>query len=142
MIEMATLLEARTLLRRLELLSHGQTMKLAPTRGGSEGSIYPPGGIAGKDDREPDHPHKSHIHYRRRLGRCRTDEHVQAVIDDMALALYAWQHSAPPPADSAAWKEQVARDPGHVEDVAARWNIKKAYVWQLRRQFGLGRKAA
>lgn len=135
MIEMATLLEARTLLRRLELLSHGKTLKLEPTRGG-EGGIYPPGGIAGKDDREPDHPHKSHVHYQRRLRGCRTGEDLKRVMREMEATLYAWHHAPNPPADSHAWKAKIAEDTRKPGVIARDYNISRQYVWQIKRMYG------
>lgn len=142
-IDPSTLARAKTLLLRLELVSHGGTQNLNPQGKAAERSaLFPPGGIARKDDREdPETPlwrAYSHLHFKPRLANARTTEVVELLIGEMEDALRAWTHTGMPPRDSQAWKERIANEPGHVEDVARTWGVKKTYVWQLRRQFGTG----
>lgn len=140
-LDLALIAQARTVIARLELVSHGRTVNLGPS-GGTGEPLFPPGGIAGRDDREPDQPHKSHLHYRRRLHGCRTDDDLRAVIDDAADTLAAWKKSAPPPENSVSWQEQIANDTRKAAVVAKHWNVKKEYVWMLRRKFGTNARHA
>lgn len=135
LIDTATLAQARTLVARLELVSHGRAMDFSPTRGGDR-SALPPGGIAGKDDREPDHPQRSHLHYRRRLAHCRSTEDVERLIGDLEATLRAWQHTPRPPVDSRAWKEQVAADTRKPGVIAKDYKITRQYVWQIKKLYG------
>lgn len=126
--------QARTIIARLELVSHGRTATYGPT-GGDGTPLYPPGGISRKDDREPDQPHKSHLHYRRRLAGCRTNEDVQAVIREAEDTLEAWKHTPAPPSDSPAWQEQVGKAKGSIREVAREWGLSASRVHQLRRRY-------
>ena len=138
MIDPDALTRARTLLARLELVSHGGTQNLAPEpgRNAEQTAAFPPGGIARKDDREPDHPLKSHDHFKRRVRGAPDTETIDMLNREMEAALKAWTHSTPPPADSLAWRRQVGTEQGSVRDVAARWGISPSRVHQLRKQYG------
>ncbi|MDP2710814.1 MAG: hypothetical protein Q8O56_06310 [Solirubrobacteraceae bacterium] len=126
----------RQLIAELELISQAPAMNLEPTRPGSDakGGNRPPGGIDRRDDREPDHPLKSHEHFRRRLHRCRSTADYEALAADAEAALHAWQHAPPPPKDSLAWKDLIAADHRPAKDVATAWDISASYVYQLRRR--------
>jgi hypothetical protein len=128
---------AHTMIARLELVSHGTVAKLGGAGGGSgDGPLFPPGGVVSKEDREEDHPHKSHLVFRRLLARCDTEPQFARLADDAEEVLRQWQHSARPPRDSQAWREQVGRAMGSIRDVAADWGISPTYAHQLRRQYG------
>lgn len=133
-LDPALIAQARTVIARLELVSHGGTANFGPQTGEGD-PLYPPGGIARRDDREPDQPHKSHLHYRHRLGRCTTNQHLLELIADAAKTLDAWQHTPRPPSDSPAWQEQVGTAKGSIRAVAQTWGISASRVHQLRRRY-------
>jgi len=127
---------ARTMIARLELVSHGTVAKLDSEGGGSsDGPLLPPGGVFAKEDLEVDHPHKSHVFYRRALRRCSTEAEFAALAAAVEKTLRLWRHSARPPKDSEAWRREVGRDTRPAKVVAAEWEISASYVYQLREQF-------
>lgn len=134
-LDLGLIAQARTIIARLELVSHGRTTNLGPTSGAGE-SVYPPGGISRRDDREPDQPHKSHLHYRVRLHRCDTDQDLFDLIQDATATLDAWQHTPAPPRDSTAWKALIAADTRKPGEIAKDYGITRQYVWQIKKLHG------
>lgn len=133
---------ARTLIARLELVSHGTVAKIGGDPGGGDGDgpLFPSGGIGHLDDLEVDHPLKSHAHFHARLSACRTEPQYGTLADDVQVVLERWHRAKRPPRDSTAWRALVAKDNRRASDVAAEWGISKSYVHQLRQQ--LKREAA
>lgn len=134
-LDLTLIAQARTVIARIEMVSHGRTVNLGPSGGNGE-PLYPPGGISSKDDREPDQPHKSHLHYEARLRGCKTDRDLEQVIEDATATLSRWQHSPAPPRDSVAWKAQVAADTRKPGVIAKQYGITRQYVWQIKKMYG------
>lgn len=134
MLDITLIAQARTVIARLELVSHGRTANLGPT-GGDGVPVFPPGGIAGRDDREPDQPHKSHLHYNKRFLRCHTNGDLLTLIEDAQATLDAWKHTPKPPLDSPAWQQQVGTAEGTIRHVAEEWGLSASRVHQLRRRY-------
>lgn len=134
-LDLTLIAQARTVIARIELVSHGRTANLGPTNGDGT-PVYPPGGISRRDDREPDQPHKSHLYYRRRLHGCLTNHALLEVIQDAEKTLDAWKHTPAPPRDSTAWKAQVAADTRKPGVIAKDYGITRQYVWQIKKAHG------
>ena len=112
--------QARQLIARLELISHGTTRNYAAlnetshTTSTETTSTRPPGGIHPQDDREHDYPQKSYLYFRRRLAGARTPRDLQAIVTDAQAALGACTHTAQPPGGiepergTFAWKRMIA----------------------------------
>lgn len=134
-LDLTLIAQARTVIARLELVSHGRTANLGPTNSDSA-PAFPPGGIAGRDDREPDQPHKSHLHYNKQFLRCETNGDLLELIEDAQETLHDWQHSRRAPRDSRAWKALVAADTRRPGDIAEDYGISRQYVWQIKKMYG------
>jgi hypothetical protein len=115
--------EARTLLARLELLSHVPAVSTneSPVHGGGEpkGGNRPRGGIDHRDDVSADavdFPQKSHVYYRRRFMRCHTEGQFVALVKEMRKTLEAWAKTPEvkgglePERGSFRWKRMIAND--------------------------------
>lgn len=136
--------QARTVIARLELVSHGKTASWSPSHG-TEPPALPAGGISLLDDIEDDHPQKSHIYFARMLRRCRTNEHVERLIREAHIALDAWQRTPQtndPDWGSFAWKKQIARDDRPLEVVARFYSIGKSTVSKYRALYRTENRAA
>lgn len=140
-LDPALISQARTTIARLELISHGGTANFGPQTGSGE-ALYPPGGIVRRDDKEPDQPHKSHLHYRRRLARCNTNHDLERLIEEAEETLRRWKHTPNAPKDSRAWKEQVAHDTRKPSVIAKDFGITRQYVWQIKRLYGTQERQA
>lgn len=146
----AAVREARTLLARLELVSHGRTANLSaePGRSAESTALFPPGGVVRADDREPDHPLRSHEHFRPRLAGARSVRVVRLLISEMEAALVAWQRSPAPPADSEAWRERLGRlaasctERGERARLARHWNVSSQRLYQLEQDYKRSLKEA
>lgn len=140
MIDPSTLARARTLLAKLELISHGRAMSWERSRGG-EGALFPPGGVNRDDDRDPESLIlRSHLHYRRRIAGATSEGTLLLVIGEMEQTLKRWTHTASPPMDSLAWRDRVASSEASIGAVktAEVFGITRQRVWQIAK----GRKAA
>lgn len=133
---------ARTLVAKMELMSHGTVQAWDHLPHGTEepGGAKPPGGPHGADDREPDFTLRSHVYFRRKLSRCTTASQFSALAAEALGAIDAWMHTPQPPKESKPWQEQVGAAGGSVREVAREWGISHQRVHQLRQQHR--RKAA
>ena len=130
--------ECRQLLARLELISHTPAVSLdreGKTGGKPLGGDRPPGGIDARDDFDLDYTLKSHVYYRRRYGRCRTDWQLTALAAEMAAVLEAWLHSPKPPRDSNAWREAVATDTRGLSAIAREYNLTRQQVYAIQQAY-------
>jgi hypothetical protein len=132
---------ARTLIARLELVSHGTVAKIGGDPGGGDGDgpLVPPGGVIGGDDFNVEYPQKSHIHFRRRLDGCWTEPEYGALARDVEEALEAWQRtpapSSPEPG-TLAFKRMIANSAEPVEDLARKHSVSRAAVYRYRKLYG------
>lgn len=134
--------ELRQILANLEMMSQVDAVNLAPSpRNADEdvGGKRPPGGIDRKGDREPDYPQKSADHFHRRLNGARTQPQVDAILTDAEQALNAWRNQAvpkDPEYGSPQWKKYVAASTLTHGELAKRFNVKRSYIQQIRREYG------
>ena len=130
---------ARTLIARLELVSHGTVARIGSEGGGDgDGPLLPPGGVKGGDDFKGEYPQKSHLHFRARLDGCRTVAEFSALARDVAAALEAWQRtpapSSPEPG-TLAFKRMIAACTEPVDEIVRLYSVSRAAVYKYRKDY-------
>ena len=143
MIEPKLLSELRTVLARLELVSHVPAFNYESSggrdAGESIGGKRPPGGIQRADDREPDYPQKSVEHFKRRVGGARSNRALELILADARKALEAAQRqpaaTSEPKFGEQGWKRFVAESPEKASDLARKFGCKRSYIEKVRRLY-------
>lgn len=129
---------AARLYGRLQVVSHGTVAQVGTMAGGESEAIYPSGGVATKDDREADHPQKSHRHFARRLNGCRERHHLEVVAWDMQAAITAWTKTPigpdPKPGD-AMFPRFIADSALSAEKLASQFYVSKRYIFKIRENY-------
>jgi hypothetical protein len=136
--------ELRTVLARLELVSHVSAVNYESSgRDACEsiGGKCPPGGIRRADDKEHDYPQKSVEHFRRRIVRATSSRVLEAILTDARRALEAARRQpAPdkktePKVGDPGWKRYVAESDEKANELAARFGYSRAYIEEVRRKY-------
>jgi hypothetical protein len=133
---------ARTAVARLELVSHGGTSSWDSSGSASaERPHWPGGGVAKRDDREEDFPQRSHLAFRGRLDRCRTDDDWLILAKDAEAAHLAWQVTPAPSGGIPPWNDVAVRNAFIVENpqlgaraLAKHWGVTHPAILKIRKK--------
>lgn len=131
--------ELAQVLAELELVSHVSAARPGSSsrdEGEDIGGRRPPGGIDRGDDREREHLQKSAEHFRRRLARARTNEHVETILADARTALAAWRRQPAPTGEpeygTPQWKRWVAESELSSSEIARKYCVSGQYIRRIR----------
>jgi hypothetical protein len=138
--------QMRQVLVQLEMCSHVSAAQPGSSaRDASEGigGKRPPGGIDRKEDREPFEDDKRGLrsadYFRRRLARAHSQKTLQTILTEAEASLEAWRKQPPPGIEpefgTSQWKRWIGESTEGYGALAARFNVDKSYIQQLKKQY-------
>lgn len=140
----------RQVLAQLELVSQVSAANVGSSHRDMSDDIggnRPPGGIDTRDERrdteEQVYKLKSAAHFRRRMGRARTEYALREILADAERSLEAWKRTPPNPNPewgSFAWKRQIAHEVESgqrtVESARHHYSIGRSTVYRYVSMYG------